>query len=719
MSHGIPADAAAPPRERARDLSALFAPRSVAVVGASDDDAKYGNWLAVQAIRMASTHEVHLVNRRGGEVLGRPTVRTLAGLGAPVDLVVLAVPAAGFESAVDEALAAGARALVGVTSGFAEAGAAGREVQDRVVARVRAAGAVLLGPNCLGIYDSTTGLTLASNAMPPGRVALLSQSGNVALELKNTLASHGHGFSRFVSLGNQADVDVADLVRDCAHHDGTDVIAVYCEDFGDGRAFVAAAAEAARAGRPVVLLTVGGSQASIRGALSHTGAMTSSSAVVDAACEAAAVYRVPGPRALVNVAVTLARFGPARGNRLGVLADGGGHASLGCDLAESAGLAVPAFAPALREEVAALLPTAVTVDNPVDVGSGSELDIGTFASVSQAVLGSTDVDSLLITGYFGGYEEYGPTMTRRELDTAQRLAEVAQAHDRPVVVHSMYPDGRAAAALRASGIPVLGSVDEAVECLGLVVARTAPRVPQPPRLAGSPVTAAGYWAARELLRGTGLSFPDGHAVHRSAAAGTGDAAAVEQVVAAARELGFPVVVKAMGLLHKSDAGGVVLDLGDEDGVRAAVAAMDARLRPPGYTVERMLDRGAGLELLIGTQRDPHFGTVVAVGMGGVYAEVLADVAVALGPVDEDTALGMLRRLRCAPILAEFRGRPRLALDAAAHVVSEISFLAAAHPEITELEVNPVLLTPTCLTGLDARIVLDTGQPQEDTRWTSA
>ena len=196
-----------------RDLTALFDPRSVAILGASNDETKYGNWLSVQALRMTGDRVVHLVNRRGERILGHSSLRSLAELDERVDLVVITVPAQGFEEAVDDALAAGATAIVGVTAGFAELGAAGRAVQERVVARVRAAGAVLLGPNCLGVLDSSTALTLASNPLPAGRVALLSQSGNMALELSQFLEARGHGFSRFASLGNQADLGAADLIR--------------------------------------------------------------------------------------------------------------------------------------------------------------------------------------------------------------------------------------------------------------------------------------------------------------------------------------------------------------------------------------------------------------------------------------------------------------------------------------------------------------------------
>lgn len=233
-----------------RDLTALFDPKSVAVLGASNDETKYGNWMSVQALRMTGTRPVYLINRRGDSVLGQPPLRSLAEVDGAVDLVAITVPAHSFEAAVEDALAAGARAIVGVTAGFAELGPEGRALQDRVVDRVRSAGAVLLGPNCLGVIDSTTNLTFASNPLPGGRVALLSQSGNMALEVSGFLQSRGHGFSRFASLGNQADLGVADLIDSCVAHNGTDLIALYCEDFGDGRSFVSATAAAAAIPRP-------------------------------------------------------------------------------------------------------------------------------------------------------------------------------------------------------------------------------------------------------------------------------------------------------------------------------------------------------------------------------------------------------------------------------------------------------------------------------------
>jgi acyl-CoA synthetase (NDP forming) len=678
-----------------RDLEPLFDPRSVAVLGASNDETKYGNWLSVQALRMAGIRPVYLVNRRGESILGQPSIRSLAEIGATVDLVAVTVPANGFEAAIDDALAAGARAIVGVTAGFAELGAEGRAVQDRIVERVRSAGAVLLGPNCLGVIDSTTSLTLASNPLPEGRIALLSQSGNMALELSGFLKGRGHGFSRFASLGNQADLGVADLIRSCVEHSGTDLIAVYCEDFGDGRDFVAAASAAASAGKPVVLLTVGGSEASVRGAQSHTGALTSDSAVIDAACHAAGIYRVTSPRQLSDVAATLLAHGQHRVHRVAVIADGGGHAGVASDVVEAAGLSVPQFAPEVSAALRDALPPSAGVTNPVDVAGGGEQDITCFASVLETVLASRDIDSVLVTGYFGGYGDYGEGLSRAELEVAEHMAAIAHAHRKPVVVHTMRHDSKAAHVLADAGVPVFAAVDDAVGALAILDRATEPRpLPELPDTASRPLTSADYWDARELFRHAGVAFPAARLV-----------ADVEEACTAASDIGYPVVLKAMGLLHKSDSGGVALGLNNAEALRAAAADMKQRLAPPGFCVEAMADLGSGIEIIVGVQRDPRFGPVAMVGLGGIYTEVLGDVAFALAPVDTVTARTLLENLRTAVLFRGVRGRPAVDLDAAAGAIAAITSIAATHPEIAELEVNPLLVTPNTALGLDARIVL--------------
>lgn len=681
----------------ARDLEVLFAPQSVAIIGASNDQSKYGNWLSVEALKMPDTRAVHLVNRRGEDVLGRRTLRSLRDVQGPVDLVVITVPVGGFEEAVEDALAVGARAIVGVTAGFAEIGEAGRLIQERIVARVRAAGAVLVGPNCLGVSDSTTELFLASNALPAGRIALLSQSGNMALELAQLLAERGQGFSRFVSLGNQADIELADLIASCAAHPGTDLIAVYCEDFGDGRAFVEAASAAARAGKPVVVLTVGGSEASIRGAKSHTGAMTSGSAVVDAACDAAGVTRVRSPRALADTASVLLGFGPVPVRRVGVVADGGGHAGVGSDVTAHAGLDVPEFSTATAAALRALLPPSAAVSNPVDLAGAGEQDITSFASVIDTVLADPAVDGVLATGYFGGYGGYGEALAAAEIETAARIAEIAHTRGKPVVMHTMHPTSPAAQVLRDRGVPVMAAVDDAAAALATAgKAHAARALPVLPTVADVPVTTADYWNDRQLFTAAGVPFP-----------GAALVSSRDEAVAAAERIGYPVVVKAMGLLHKSDAGGVALGLTDAQAVAATVERMTRDLQPPAFCVEEMADLSVGTELIVGIQQDPRFGPVLMVGLGGIYTEVLKDTAFALAPVDPDTARAMLESLRSSALLRGVRGRPAVDVDAAARLIAIASEVAAAHPEISEVEINPLLATTDGAQALDVRVVLHT------------
>jgi acyl-CoA synthetase (NDP forming) len=299
----------------ARPLNALFAPGSVAIVGASEDVRKWGHWLARGALKSEARRPAYLVNRRATELLGRRAYASLGELPEAPELVVIAVPIAALSSTVDEALAAGARAIVAISAGISE-GPAARELEASLASRVRAAGAVLLGPNCLGVIDNTQQLELASNPLPPGLIGLISQSGNLALELGQLAAVEGMGFSRFASLGNQADLTAADLVEDFARHEATHLIMLYIEDFRDGRSLARAAARAVQAGKPVVALAIEADAATARAVQSHTGALASHGAAIDAACAAAGIARVATPREAIDTAPRPGGPRPKRGRAL-------------------------------------------------------------------------------------------------------------------------------------------------------------------------------------------------------------------------------------------------------------------------------------------------------------------------------------------------------------------------------------------------------------------
>lgn len=666
-----------------RDFTALFAPDSVAVVGASADPAKWGYWLAKGALEGRHRRVVRLVNRTGEPVLEEATFRTVSELPETPDLVAIAVPASSFESVVDEALACGVRALVGITSGIAD------DVATRVVDKVRAAGAVLLGPNCMGVADAHSGLRLVWGDLPSGRIGLLSQSGNLAIELGWLARRDGLGFSRFVSLGNEIDVSAADLLETVAADPGTDVVALYVEDFSRVRDLALAAERVREAGTPVVLLAAGRGEVARRAAASHTGAMAGSRLAVEAACRAAGIALVDTPSQLVEVAHALSASGTLRGSRIAVVADGGGHGVVASDLLESSGFTLPTLGEKVRVDLAATLPAAAVTANPIDLAGGGEQDHMNYARMIATSLASGEVDAAVLTGYFGGYGLDEPRLADREAQVAYEICAAVARSQRPVVVHSVAPDGPTAAVLRDGGVPVLRRIEGAVAGLAalrsVATAAGVPALPAPsaPTPAGDP-----YLVGRELLMAAGVEFPAARAV-----------SSAREARQAGDDIGYPVVLKALDLAHKSDVGGVVLGITDGDTVAAAYDDVVARLGDRPVVVEAMARLGAP-ELIVGARLDDAAGPLVMVGAGGVAAEVLGDVVVALGPVDDAAALALLGQMRSSRLLTGFRGAPAADLPSLARVVCAVSQVLAQRPDLTALEVNPVLA------GHDRALALD-------------
>ncbi|HEY3612409.1 MAG TPA: acetate--CoA ligase family protein [Gaiellales bacterium] len=683
----------------ARDLEPLFAPASVAVLGASTDPSKWGNWLARNALRGAHRRPVHLINRRGGEIDGHPLLTSLAEAGEPVETVVVSVPEAGLEQAVEESLAQGARALIVITAGLAEKGEAGRKRERALVARVREAGAVMLGPNCIGVYDALAEFHVSSNDYPAGPVGLISQSGNLSIELGMLLERCGLGLSRFASIGNQADVRLPDLVEHLAGHEPTRAIAIYAEDVADGRAFVEAARAAARR-KPVILLNSGRSAAGARGAASHTGALVSSDAVIAAACREAGIVRVDSPGELVDACLAFVRSPRARGRRVAVIADGGGHGSVAADLLTANGLEVPSFSSALVAQIEPQLLQAGGIGNPIDIIDGAD-GLASFTGIARSVLASGEVDAVLLSGYFGGYALYSDEYRTDEPREATALAALQGELDRPLVVHSLFADAVGEGTdLRAHGLAAYERSEQAARaCAALATPAPEAALAQPATaepLSGAP----GYVEARALLLAAGIPYGEG-----------GPARDADEAVALADELGlYPATLKAVDarLVHKSDAGGVCVGLADATDLRAAALDMRARLAPELLFVERTADVRDGVELVVGATRDARFGAVVLVGLGGILVETLRDTALALAPLDAAGAERLLRSLRASPLLDGVRGRPAVDVAAAARAVVALGAAMAAHPEIAELEVNPLLVTPHGAIALDARVALADG-----------
>jgi acyl-CoA synthetase (NDP forming) len=680
----------------ARDLAAFFSPRSITIVGATDDPAKWGNGIARAALRSGVDRPVHLVNRARAEVLGRRAYPTVSDVPGPVDLVVVCVPVSHFADVVDDALAAGARGILAITTGLGEAAGEGRAIESAVVARVREADAALIGPNCLGLVDNATEVFLAAGAFPAGRIALLSQSGNLALEMQHWFSANGLGFSRFVSLGNQADVTVVDLIDSCVADDGTSAIAVYAEDFHDGRAFIAAARRAHDAGKPVVILPAGSGEAATRSALSHTGALTSGLAAIEASTAFSGAVVVDSPRRMAQALVALGQPRRLTGRRIGVLTDGGGHGTLAASALERVGLEVPLLADDRQRELGATLWPQSTVANPVDLAGFGEQDIDSYARVVSMLVADPVIDGVLMTGYFGGYastSSWAPPLADGEVATARRIVELAERSGRPVVVQSMSIPSPSLDVLISGGVPVFAAIEDAVDALALLHRPPPIDLPEP-SLPMEPPAAHGYLALKSFLAANGVPV----------AASIPVASQVE-LLAAAESMTAPFVLKATGQLHKTETGGVLLDLPDLDALLDGFEILQERFPGAACVLEPMIDRSHGLEVLVGVTRDPRFGPLLTVGAGGITAEVAKDVATTLAPASAAQVAELLRTLRIWPLLGGFRGAPALDVDGLSSVAAKLSALASAIDDWAEFECNPVLVTSSGAIVLDARVVV--------------
>jgi acyl-CoA synthetase (NDP forming) len=456
-------------------LRSLYDPASVAVVGASDDTRKWGNWLAQGAVRGSHRRTVALVNRHGGTVLGRPAHRSLRELEEPSELAVIVVPERAVDASIDDALAMGARALVVITS-FAGDLARRRALDARLAARSHAGGALLLGPNCLGVFDASTQLELVPAGFPAGSIGFISQSGNLGLELGRLAQARGLGLSRFVSLGNQAGIDAATAFSSLLEHEPTRLIALYLEDLRNPEAIVQAAGAAGALGKPVLLMAPDRSDATARVAASHTASEPPPRAEIDAVCRAGGIERVADPSELIDAAAQFLGRSRAPRPRVGILADGGGHAALATTLAERAGLEVPRLSEPLMAQLRAPLTATAAVGNPIDLAGSGESDIRTFDRTAGAIMRSGEVAGLLMAGCFGGYGDYSSEFAEAEVRGALALAQAAADTGRALTVHSMYPESPAAEMLRSHGVSVSASIRQAVGRLAeLLSSRSCPR----------------------------------------------------------------------------------------------------------------------------------------------------------------------------------------------------------------------------------------------------
>ncbi|MBK1661371.1 CoA-binding protein [Paracraurococcus ruber] len=696
-------------------LDAILRPRSIAVIGASQDATKIGGRPVQLLQRFGFPGAIWPVNPRAAEVQGLPAFASPAALPEAPDLAIIAVAAEHAAAALEECAARGTRAAVVFSSGFAELGAEGEAAQAALGAIAARTAMRILGPNCLGAVSvaersiATFSIVLEGALPPAGPLGIASQSGNLGSYTMLLARERGIGVSRFLTTGNECDVDIADAIAWLAQDDATKVVLAVLETCRDAPRLVRALELARDAGKPVVVLKIGATAAGQAAAASHTGALAGNDAVFDAVFARTGAVRVRSVEALLDLGHAAAVCGGTlpRGRRTMLLTASGGFGVLLADAATAVGLELPAPEPATQQRILSVVPFA-SPRNPVDATAQMGARPEVLVEILAAILDDPNCDALLLQL---AASLYVPRLRGVFLPALKAMREK---HPKKLLMLSVHGPADAVAELTALGIPVVDGVDASTATLaGLCALAEARRTPTPPTAAlppAAPLEAAALCteaAAKRALAEAGVPVLPERVVQDAA-----------EAAAAAAELGFPVVLKIVSpdLPHKTEVGGVVLDLGDAEAVAAAHDAMLARIRiaAPDARIEGVLVspmlRG-GVELILGSKRDPVFGPVVLVGLGGIFAEIMQDVAIRPAPVDEPEALAMLRGLRAFPVLDGARGRPKADIAAAARAVAALSrFAAQQAATIAEVDINPLLLRPEGqgAVALDALII-----PRED------
>ena len=701
--------------EEKERLRAALNPSTVAVVGASSDPAKFGGRVMRFLVKHGYAGRIVPVNPRGEAVLGIPAFREIADAGGGIDVALLAVPGPHLAGALEQCGKAGVPCCVVITADFAELGDEGAAREAALVAIARRYGMRLVGPNCLGFVNPwlklalTSSIALAMEPMPKGAVGLVSQSGSMMASMISHAADVGAGFSACVTVGNQADLEICDFLEYFVEDATTRAICLYVEGLKDGARFLDLARRCRAAGKPLLAVKAGSSEAGSNIARSHTASLAGSHAVWEAAARDAGVIAIDDPEAMIDCAHFLVRFGPARASGVAAMSPSGGTNAVTADRLASAGFELAALAPDTREALLELVPPARLL-NPLDIG-GLARDKGVSAAEDAQALLQRDQTVGVI---------FIVVATTPQLDEkVRRWGSAALASGKPTVIlftPGTLVDG-ARAALREIGCPYTDRMDDALRVIraaveyGRIVAEVRSE-PAEPDFVPAILTAASELPpgrlteaeAKTLLRAAGIRTTEERL-----------AATAQAAVEAASIIGYPVVMKAVcrDLVHKSDIGAVRIGLRDAGAVLTAwneIVANVKRHLPDsdldGCVVQQMVE--GGVEAIVGAKWDAQFGAVVLVGAGGTLVEILNDVALALAPLTHERAQALLRGLKAWPLFEGVRGRGAADTAALADALVRVSALAhALGPRLIELDVNPLLVQARGAIALDARATLDT------------
>ena len=693
-------------------LDAVFRPQSMAVIGATPKPGTIGRQILHNLIDYEFAGPIFPVNPRHSVIHSIKCYPTVLDIPDPVTLAYIIVPRDAVLDTIDQCAAKGVKGVVVITAGFKEIGAEGARLEELLETRLRSHGIRMIGPNCFGIVNTDPEFringTFGKTLPRAGRIALVSQSGALGETIMTQASRLGIGFSMFASIGNKTDISGNALLKYWQHDSHTDVILMYLESFGDPRKFTQIARDVTRT-KPVVVVKAGRTAAGARAALSHTGALAGRDVSVDALFEQTGVIRVSSIQEMFDVAMALDSKTMPKGNRVCVVTNAGGPGILATDALSAHGLTMAPLSEATKETLREHLPRQASVQNPVDLIASAD---GERYGMALEVISRDDAVDCVVPIFVP------PLMIDADA-VADKIVAVAEANHKPM-------------------LPCMMGVEEGAPWVNKLKAAGLPLYPYPENIALTLAAMERWRRWRERPEGRTPDFDVDTSAARAVLAGAEDealkgagamdllasygiptmplrlATTADEAVAAAEACGFPVVVKLVspGILHKTDVGGVRVDLRTPDDVRSAFTGIGQALREArpeaafaGVEVQAMVNDGT--ELVVGMTTDPHFGPLIMFGMGGVFVEVLKDVAFRVHPLSDVDAHEMIRQIRGLPLLQGARGRRPVDLDRLADVILRVSQLTTDLPEVDQIDINPLVAgADRCaFAALDARVIL--------------
>ena len=710
-----PATAATPPATSYDVMERLFQPKTVAIIGASSTANTVGRALVENMAAFEGT--LYLINPKHPTVLDRPAFPSVSALPTVPDLVVIATPAAGIPALLRECGKKGVPAAVVVSAGFKEVGPEGAALEKQVIEAAAESGMRIIGPNCLGVMIPHLKLnaTFAADMARPGKVAFLSQSGALCTAVLDWSLRDNIGFSAFVSVGSMADLAWGDLISYFGDDPNTRSIVCYMESVGDARSFLTAAREVAR-DKPIIVIKVGHTEAAAKVAASHTGSLTGSDSVLDAAFQRAGVLRVNTITELFSMAEVLAKQPRPTGPRLALVTNAGGPGALATDMLITCGAKLAELEPATIATLNKVLPAPWSHGNPIDVLG--DANAGRYGAAIEAANADPNVDGLLVI--------LTPQAMTDAAATAKELQRLSAQISKPILASWMGADSTAEgqAILNAANIPTFDCPDIAAKAFALMWkhSQNLKALYETPELATQDITLHQRQAVETLIQGvrstnrTLLTEAESKTVLRTYGIPTVEtriAVTEEEAVACGKSIGYPLVLKLLSktITHKTDVGGVELDLRSEEAVRNAWRRIESSVTSKvgkehfqGVTVQPMIDRG-GYELILGSTIDPQFGPVILFGTGGQLVEVFKDRSLGLPPLNATLARRLMEQTRIYQALHGVRGRSAVDIDQLITLLVRFSHLVLEQRWITEIDINPLLVSSNSILALDARIVL--------------